>query len=149
MIMNEREIYLMELALEDKLRGEERGEFSDILNNNSQFKKEFAEQQKIKEALMKMSLKNPGDEFWDSYWVNIYNKLERGFAWVLILISGMILVGYGVYEAVSQLLVETELPSIIKLSIFALLIGVGILIYSLLREKIATGKRDKYKEIQR
>ncbi len=147
--MTEREIYLIELALEKKLSGDEVREFEELMKEKSQFKKEFEEQQKIKEALMKMSLKNPGKEFWDGYWVSLYNRLERGFAWVLILISGVILVGYGVYEAVSQLLADTQLPSIIKISIFVLLIGVGILVYSLLRERIATGKRDKYKEIQR
>jgi hypothetical protein len=36
-----------------------------------------------------------------------------------------------------------------KIAIIVFVIGIAILVFSLLREKIAVNKKDKYKEIQR
>lgn len=147
--MTEREIYLMELALEGELSSDEKIEFANMLNKNASLKNDYEDQKKVKEVLMNMSLRNPGKEFWDGYWLGIYNKLERGIAWILISISAIIIAGYGIYEAISNLLAETNMPLFLKISIIVFVIGTTILIFSLIREKLATSKKDKYKEIQR
>lgn len=147
--MNEREIYLMELALEGELSPKESKEFDELLANNHALKNDFEDQKKIKGVLMNMSLKNPGKEFWDGYWLSIYNKIERGIAWILISISAIVITAYGLIEAIGNLLAETNIPAFLKISIIVFVIGIAILIFSLAREKIAAGKRDKYKEIQR
>ena len=147
--MTEREIYLMELALDGELTVEEKREFDELISSNYKLKNEFEEQKKVKEVLMNMSIKNPGKEFWDGYWLNIYNRIERGLAWILISISAIIIAGYGIYETITNLLAESNIPTFMKISIVVLVIGVTILIFSLLREKIATSKKDKYKGVQR
>ena len=139
----------MELALEEELSSDEKIEFENMLNKNVSLKNDYKDQKKVKEVLMNMSLRNPGKEFWDGYWLSIYNKLERGIAWILISISAIIIAGYGIYEAISNLLAETNMPLFLKISIIVFVIGITILIFSLIREKLATGKKDKYKEIQR
>lgn len=147
--MNEREIYLMEMALEGELSTDEKREFEKMINENSSIKKDFEGQKRIKGVLMNMSLKNPGKEFWDGYWLSIYNKIERGIAWILISISAIVIAAYGIIQAIQNLLAETDIPVFLKISIIVFVIGIAILIFSLLREKIATNKVDKYKEIQR
>lgn len=147
--MNEREIYLMEMALEGELSSDEKEEFEKMINENSSIKEEYEEQKKIKGVLMNMSLKNPGKEFWDGYWLSIYNKIERGIAWILISISAIVIAAYGIIEAIQNLLAETDIPVFLKISIIVFVIGIAILIFSLIREKITTNKVDKYKEIQR
>ena len=147
--MTEREIYLMELALDGELTVEEKREFDELISSNYKLKNEFEEQKKVKEVLMNMSIKNPGKEFWDGYWLNIYNRIERGLAWILISISAIIIAGYGIYETITNLLAESNITTFMKISIVVLVIGVTILIFSLLREKIATSKKDKYKGVQR
>jgi len=148
-VMKEREIYLFELALEGELNSEEQNEFNLLLESNPQLKIEYDEQKKIKGVLMNMSLKNPGKEFWDGYWLSIYNRIERGIAWILISISAIIIAGYGIYEAMTNLLADTNIPGFMKISIIVFVIGLAILIFSLIREKLASRKKDKYREIQR
>ncbi len=148
-VMKEREIYLFELALEGELNSEEQNEFNQLLETNPQLKFEYDEQKKIKGVLMNMSLKNPGKEFWDGYWLSIYNRIERGIAWILISISAIIIAGYGIFEAITNLLADTNIPGFMKISIIVFVIGLAILIFSLIREKLATRKKDKYREIQR
>jgi len=147
--MNERFIILQEKHLDDALNAEEKAEFNNILETNIDLKKEFEEQKRIKEVLSKMKLKNPSREVWDSYWMGIYNRVERGIAWVVISIGALLFFAYASYEAVNAFINDTQIPPLAKIGITLLIFGALILIFSLIREKIFTSKRDKYKEVQR
>jgi hypothetical protein len=147
--MNERFIYLNEKYLDGDISNGEKDELDALLNSDPQLKKEFDEQVRVKEVLTKMKLKNPSVEVWDSYWLGVYNRLERGLAWILVSLGAVILIGFGAYEAVSEMLKDTSTPGIVKIGISALATGGLILLFSVLREKLFTRKHDKYKEIQR
>jgi hypothetical protein len=139
----------MEKYFDDELSTEEKTEFENLLENNSRLKEEFIEQKRIKEVLKKMKLKNPSKEVWDSYWMGIYNKIERGIAWVAVSIGALIFFGYVAYESVQAFISDTETPPLVKFGIGAFVFGILILLFSIVREKIFTVKRDNYKEIQR
>ncbi|MCK5347573.1 MAG: hypothetical protein KAR20_29390 [Candidatus Heimdallarchaeota archaeon] len=147
--MNERFIYLNEKCLDGDITTEEKSEFENLLASDSELKKEFDEQVRIKEVLTKMKLKNPSVEIWDSYWLGVYNKMERGLAWILVSLGAVILIVYGTYEGVSEMLKDTSTPAFVKIGVTALQVGGLILLLSVLREKLFTRKHDKYKEIQR
>jgi len=86
---------------------------------------------------------------WDRYWLNVYNRIERGLGWILTSIGAMIVLFYGAYKAVEAILADTQLEWFMKAGILALLGGVVILLVSVLREKLRLRKTDKYEEIQR
>jgi GR25 family glycosyltransferase involved in LPS biosynthesis len=147
--MNERFIILLEKHFENELTDLEKQEFETLINSKTELKREFEEQKRIKEVLRKMKLKNPSREQWDSYWMGVYNRIERGIAWIVISIGALIFFGYSSYEVVHALINDTHTPPLAKLGVTLLIFGALILIFSLIREKIFTSKRDKYKEIQR
>lgn len=147
--MNERFIILLEKHFDNELTESELQEFETIINSNTELKHEFEEQKRIKEVLRKMKLKNPSREEWDSYWMGVYNRIERGIAWIVISIGALIFFGYASYEVVNALINDTHTPPLAKFGVTLLIFGALILIFSLLREKIFTSKRDKYKEVQR
>lgn len=147
--MNERFIYLMEKHFDATVAENEEKEFKELILNNPGLNEEFEDQKRIKEVLNKMKLKNPSSEVWDSYWLGVYRKLERGFAWITISIGLIIVAGFAVISSLSAFLEDTSTPLIVKWGIGILSVGVVILLISLIREKIFTSKGDKYKEIQR
>ena len=147
--MNERFIILLEKHFENELTDSESQEFESLINSNAELKQEFEEQNRIKEVLRKMKLKNPSKEVWDSYWMRIYNRVERGIAWIAISIGAIIFFGYVSIVAVNSFINDTQTPQIVKVGISILVFGVLILIFSLLREKFFTSKHDNYKEVQR
>ena len=147
--MNERFIILVEKYFDDDLSVKERSEFELLLSNDEQLNIEFEEQKKIKKVLKKMSLKNPSRDVWDGYWLSIYNKIERGLAWIAIFIGALIFFGYVSFEAVNAFINSTHTPPLVKTGIGILFFGVLVLIFSLIREKIFASKHDKYKDIQR
>ena len=146
--MNERFIYLIEKYFDNELNIDEKTELNSLIQNED-LKNEFEEQKRVKEVLSKMKLKNPSVEVWDKYWVGVYNKLERGIAWLAVSVGFLILIIYGSIEVVEKFLAHTQTPGILKFGISALVIGGLILLFSVLREKFFTHTRDKYKEVQR
>ena len=96
-----------------------------------------------------MKMKNPDREVWDAYWLGIYNKIERGIAWIIISIGAIIILGYSAITAIEQLIVDSSISPLMKTGIFLLLTGFVILFVSLIREKFFKMKHDKYKEIER
>lgn len=147
--MNERFIFLMEKYFENELDEKEKLEFNSLISNSNSLRKEFEEQKRIKEVLNKMKLKNPSKEFWDGYWTRLYNKLERGIAWTAISIGAIILIAYGSIQAVNQFFADKQTPLIVQIGTVALVFGIIVLIFSVIREKYFISKHDKYKEVQR
>lgn len=146
--MNKRFIYLIEKYFSNELNMSEKNEFEALLSDKNLLD-EFEEQKRIKEVLSKMKFKNPSVEVWDKYWLNIYNKVERGLAWIAVSVGILILIVYGSVEAVESFLVDTQTSGIVKFGISALVIGGLILLFSVIREKFFTHTQDKYKEVQR
>ena len=147
--MKERFIGLIEKYFESELSVEEKSELEKLLRDNPKLSEEFEEQKRIKEVLTKMKLKNPSRDVWDGYWLGIYNRIERGFAWILISIGAIIFFAYASIEAVNSFIKDTQVPQIVKIGIGILVFGILVLLLSLIREKFFVTKRDKYKEVQR
>lgn len=148
-MIDQKFIALMEKYFSNEISGEEKRELDQLLKSSKELHSEFEEQKRIKEVLKKMKLKNPSREVWDSYWLGIYNRLERGLAWIVISVGAIIFFGYASFEIVNAFIKDTQAPMLAKIGISLLALGGLILLFSLIREKIFTSKRDKYKEIQR
>lgn len=147
--MEEKFFELVEKHLNNEISPGERNELNNIIEKNPTLKSELEEQVRIKEVLKKMTFKNPAKEVWDNYWLGIYNKIERGFAWIAVSVGALILIIYGAIEAVNAFMKDMQTPGIIKFGTAAVVVGILVLLFSVLREKIYTHKKDKYREVQR
>lgn len=140
---------LMTGALDGELSTAEQMEFQQMLAVSPERQVEWNEQRKLKEIAMQLKFTNPPEEVWDRYWVNVYNRIERRAAWILVSLGAMVLLFFAGYKAVESLLADAQMPWLVKGGILALLAGGVILFISVLREKLFTRKTDKYKEVQR
>ena len=96
-----------------------------------------------------MALKPAPDEVWDSYWASVYSRFERGVGWIFASIGAIILLAYGAWKGVEDLLADTALPWFIKAALLALLFGLIVLLVSVGREKLFIGSRERYKDVER
>jgi hypothetical protein len=145
----ERFYQLLMGAVDHELTSNEFNEFNHLVDNNPEFRKELEQYKKLKEVTQAMKFKSPPKEVWDNYWMNTYNKIERGIAWIIFSIGAIILITYGLFKAVEAIIADPQLEGIIKIGIIAVLLGLFILLVSVLREKLVIRKSDPYKEIQR
>lgn len=139
------------MALLDNELSEEEKETLDLhLKGCAECRKELKEFNKIKGVMKNMKYKELPDEVWERYWSKIYNRIERGLGWILTSIGTMILLFWGGFKAVENLIKDPALAVFLKIAILILLAGVVILFVSVLRERIFTYKKDKYsKEVKR
>lgn len=140
---------LMTAALDGELSADEEQEFRSLLATSPQYEREWTEYKKLKEVTMQMKFRQPPQEVWDRYWVNVYNRIERGIGWILTSIGAMIVLFYGGYKAIESILLDPSLEWFMKIGILAVLAGMVVFFVSVVREKFFTRKVDKYKEIQR
>ncbi len=81
----------------------------------------------------------------DGYWGGVYNRLEQRVGWVLILLGAAILCGFGLV----QLVLSPDVPLWIRLGVGCLGAGSLVLLISVIRWRIVTGKKDRYTEVIR
>jgi anti-sigma factor RsiW len=113
-------------------------------------RRELAEVRALKEELGMIRFSEPTDAELARYWKSVYNRLERGLAWVLLSIGTIVLLCYGGFRLVEHFIRDPQIAWWVKGGVLAVVFGLVILAVSLLRERLAVGKVDKYsKEVDR
>ena len=140
---------LLMRALDDELEPVERAEFERLLSVNPELAGEWNRLSRLKEVTANMNLRNPPEEMWAGYWTSVYSRLERGLAWILVSIGAIVLGSWGSWQFVQDLMADADLPTFVKWSILALLVGLVMLLVSVLRHRVFVSRSDPYKEIER
>jgi predicted anti-sigma-YlaC factor YlaD len=135
--------------LDGEIRERERIEFLKHLEGCEECRREYEDFKKIKEVISSMKFTEPDERIWETYWSSIYNKLERKLGWIFTSIGAIILIFYGAYKAVENIIKDPSLPLFLKVGILSLLLGITILFVSVLRERLFIRKRERYKEVEK
>lgn len=129
--------------------GQER-ELDEHLLTCAECRAELEEFRRMNEMAGRMRFSEPQDEAWDAYWRGIYNRLERGAGWMLVSLGAILLLGFGAFKLVEELLTDPAVALVVKVGVSALLLGVVVLVVSLVRERVFGLKSDRYsKEVKR
>ncbi len=139
---------LMMKALDGELAGSEHSEFENFLRNQD-CADEWARFRKVKEATMSLKFAAPAPEVWDSYWTSIYNRLERGLAWLLLALGAATIFAWGALRVSEALWADSHVPLLMKIAIFSVAGGLLLLLFSIIRERWFSSRHDKYKEVIR
>jgi len=140
---------LLVKAVDDELSEEEKRRFEQFIDQYEACRQEWQQFMNIKEVTQEMKFRNPPDPIWETYWSDVYNRLERGVAWILLSAGTIILLVYGAFKAVESMLHDTQLETIVKIAILLVVAGFVVLLVSVIREKFFVLRRDPYKEVQR
>ena len=98
------------------------------------------EMSSLKEVTDSMKIADLPEAVWEKYWNGVYNRIERSVAWFFFILGSLILTGYSIYKVI----IDPSLHNIAGLGVLFLVIGLAILFLSVLREKIAVSKADRY-----
>ncbi len=107
---------------------------------------EYEKLKKLAEVTNEMKFREPAQEVWDKYWLNVYNRLERTTGWTIFVLGVVALVAWGIYAFVTDPTIE----AVKKVLIGAPIIGLAVLLISVIRERIYKSKFDRYsREVKR
>lgn len=141
--------HLMMAALDGEIGPLERAELEALLSSDDELREEWEHMARVKEVTGAMSLKRPPEEVWGTYWASVYNRIERGVAWVLASVGAILLLSYGAWHILLELTRDPDVPALVKLGLLSLVVGAIILFVSVAREKLFTRSRDPYREVDR
>jgi ferric-dicitrate binding protein FerR (iron transport regulator) len=140
---------LIMALIDGEISAAERTELERLLEKFPEMRQELEEFQQLKEVTKTMKLRSPDPDVWQTYWANVYNRIERGIAWFLVVVGLAILATYGIAEGILKMMRDPEYPLILKIGSFAAILGGVLLFLSVIREKLFIRKHERYKEVQR
>lgn len=70
--------------------------------------------------------------------------VTRGLGWMLFIVGVLGISGIAIYEFV----IDTSMPTHIKVLTSLVWIGLGVLLVSVLRQRLIERKTDKYKDVE-
>lgn len=139
MACNHNEIDVMRY-IDGEMNNTERETFKKHLESCDTCKSLLKEISSLKEVTDFMKIADLPEAVWEKYWNSIYNRIERSVAWLFFILGSLILTGYGIYNVI----IDPSLHNIVGLGVLFVVIGLAILFLSVLREKIAVSKADRY-----
>jgi hypothetical protein len=140
---------LLMRALDGELETAERAELDRLLSDNPELRDEWDRLSKLKEVTVNLKFRDPPEEMWAGYWTSVYSRFERGVAWILVSVGAIVFGSWGAWQVVRDLMADNDLPTVVKWSILALIVGLVMLLVSVLRHRIFVSQTDPYKEIER
>ena len=148
--MNHEEIKnLLAVYPEGELSDEEKHRVEKHLAECPECQKEFDEFHHLEEVLSEMKLREPSTELWEAYWSSVYNRMERRAGWIVFSVGLIILLCFGTYQALKDMLGNTNIPTILVVGLLTFVCGGIILFVSILKEQLFCRKRERYKEISK
>ena len=110
---------------------------------------EMEEFKKLKSITDDMELAEPEDKLWEDYWGGIYNRIERGVGWILFSIAAIVLLIYGGFRAIEEMVKDPTVSVVLKVGLLVLIAGLAVLFVSVLRERLYFRKKDRYEKVKR
>jgi hypothetical protein len=147
--MNKKIRELLAGYLDGELTPEERQAFVAELAVNAELRAELEQFEKIKEATDTMHYADLPDAVWESYWESLYRKLERRVGWIFFSVGAIILLGFGLFEALHKLYSAPDVPLWTKIGVSFVGAGLIFLLVSFIRERIFAYRRERYTEVMK
>jgi len=140
---------LMMGYLDNELSDQQRRQFEEHLAGCPECAGELEEFKRLKAITDEVTLVEPEDRIWQEYWEGIYNRIERGIGWIVFSVAAILLIIYGGFRAIEEIIKDPKIELIFKVGMLALIVGLAILFVSVLRERIYFWRRDRYKDVRR
>ncbi|GAB4236260.1 MAG: hypothetical protein Kow00109_09750 [Acidobacteriota bacterium] len=103
------------------------------------------ELQEARRAAASLVLPEPAEREWKQMEATILERRTRRLGWLILLVWAVVTLAYGLFHvAVSP----TE-PLLAKILVFAFFLGMGLLFFSVLSERIRTRKTDRYRGVEK
>jgi predicted anti-sigma-YlaC factor YlaD len=136
--------------IDEELEAGERQRLEEHLKGCASCRRELEQLRGLTEELRTMEFEEPTDAELERYWRSVYNRLERAVGWILLSLGAILLLGYGGFKLVEEFVRDPQVTLALKVGVLALMFGAIVLFVSLLRERMAVLRSDRYsREVKR
>lgn len=129
---------------------EEERAIAEAIEGNERWESELRAFIKIKEVTENMQFKELPDSYWEGYWNGVYTRTERAFAWILLSVGLMILLGFSAFMGLSRFYADPGVSLILKVGVSMAILGGIVMVVSIARERFFARKHERYeREVER
>jgi predicted anti-sigma-YlaC factor YlaD len=131
--------------LDGEMTADERALYEAHVKECEDCRRELADLGMIVEWTNQMRLRQPDDEFWETYWNGVYRKAERGTGFLLLIAGITGLFVYGIIKAVTS----PHFLTFTGIATTLVLVGLLIVFLSVAKERYYERKNDPYRKVKR
>lgn len=136
--------------VDDELDDAQREQLERHLSACQACARELEELAAFKEHLAMLKFKEPSDAELERYWSRVYNRLERGVGWILFSLGSIILLSWGAFKLIEEMIHDPQITLWVKIGVVSLIVGIVVLFVSAVRERLTVRRTDKYsREVER
>ena len=145
--MSEKELSILLAGYVDgELDEAQRAQVESALENDPALREELDEMRRLKELTTGLGEPEAADGELDAFWNDVYNRLERHTAWIL-LVAGLVLLAAGVLVLFFR---DPDTPWLLKVAVGSTVSGALLLTWSVWRERSRVLRHDRYsREVHR
>ncbi|MBN2293226.1 MAG: heavy metal-binding domain-containing protein [Pirellulales bacterium] len=122
--------------VDEEIEADERESIERHLSVCESCRREYEELVQFKETLDMIQFKEPTNAELGRYWSNIYNRLERGLGWICFSLGAILLLCWGAFTMIEELVEDPKVSVVVKIGAIALIFGMVILFVSIARERL-------------
>jgi anti-sigma factor RsiW len=130
--------------IDGELSDEQRALFEEHLETCESCRTELDSYQGLERELSEMTFADPTDQELETYWQGVYNRIERGAAWVLVSIGVIFLLSFGAFKLIESFIASGEVALALKIGVVCLIFGLVVLLVSVVRERLTICRTDRY-----
>ena len=97
-----------------------------------------------REATRNIEFRQPGKQEWKNMENTILENISRGFGWLILVVWSITTVGYAFFQ---YAMMPSE-PLFQKILVFGIFLGIALLFFSVLCQRIRESRTDRYKGVQ-
>ena len=112
-------------------------------------REELRAHQKLRDLARDLWPVEPPEELWDEYVQGVFERMERGLGWVLVVVGAVVGAGVGAWHYVTGFLLRSGVGWPLKVAVTALILGLTLLLVSVYRRRRREARSDRYKEVIR
>ena len=144
-----KEAHLLSAYVDGELEPPDLARVEAHLADHADSRREVEQLRRLKEVTGALRLKEPPPEAWEDFWHSAYNRSERSLGWLLLGLAVLVLGGWGVTVLLKALLGTDSLPLLVKGAVIGGCGGLAVLMVSVVRERLHTRNRTRYKDVIR
>ena len=127
-----------ELTQQDRKRVEQR------MINEPTYRAQFDDLKSLQTDIADLDFQPNKTTQWSELAPDVTSRSARSLGWLTYIASTLFLVGYGFYEFI---IAETA-NAFVKTAVLGILLGLGLLLISVIKQRLVESKTDRYKDVQ-
>ncbi|MGD8450191.1 MAG: hypothetical protein PVJ57_00095 [Phycisphaerae bacterium] len=131
--------------LDGELTQQESQKVEVLLRRRPEWQEKLADLRRLREQVRGLAYPQPREDEWRSVMAGATFKATRGLSWLLIVGAAAVLVGFGLYEFSR----DPSVALLERVGVLTMLGGGALLLVTVLWERLAARRQDKYKDIER